>query len=741
MYHAPQPTGESKKPMSFQEVKNRSKYWSLLVAMAGSFIISASSFALTQSNVVKPLHPEPQHSKSTCVILNLIDRAHYRRKPLDNKLSAIIFKRFLDNLDPNHSVFLASDIKSFGHYRYKLDDALLNSNLMPAFEIYNRYRQRINERAIFALGTLKKKFNFKRNERYQFDRSKAAWITSKKSLNRIWYKRVKNDYLNLKLAGKKHKAILVTLRKRYERLQRRNQQAKPEDVYQQFMNAYTLSIEPHTSYFSPRMSEDFKIHMSQRLEGIGAALGVENEHTIIRKIIKGGPADQSAQLHKDDAIIGVAQGDNKMEDVVGWRLDDVVRLIRGKKGTVVRLLVLPKGLLSAKPKIVVIVRNKIKLQDQAAKSSIITIGKGLKTRRIGVITLPTFYLDFEAEQSRTAEKHGTTQDVRVILAKLKEAKVDGVLIDLRGNGGGSLLEAIRLTGLFIRSGPVVQIRSSQGTVHINRDPDPKIVYSGPLAVLVDHGSASASEIFAGAIKDYKRGLIIGEPTFGKGTVQQIFKIEDYLFPSRFGSRIYNRLAYGKRARQCENNVNIPKSFGQLKLTIAQFFRINGESTQHRGVVPDINMPSLFGYDDQGESSLKHAIPWARISPASYDIDRLSLSAVNKTRTAHNRRVSNSTAFKYFKRLSKLYRQIKKQKYISLLESKRTAERKKREANRLDNENKMRIALGMKPRTAKYKPKADEKNPSQIIILNEAALILSDYIAYSLRLPLVKTVSQ
>jgi len=287
---------------------------------------------------------------------------------------------------------------------------------------------------------------------------------------------------------------------------------------------------------------------------------------------------------------------------------------------------------------------------------------------------------------------------------------------------------------------VVQIRTSRGTVHINRDPDPKIVYSGPLAVLVDHGSASASEIFAGAIKDYKRGLIIGQPTFGKGTVQQIFKIKDHLFPSRFGSRIYNRLAYGKRARQCASNGKIPKAFGQLKLTIAQFFRINGESTQHRGVVPDIRLPSLFGYDDQGESSLKHAIPWARISPASYRIDNLSRNALKKARSAHSRRLSQSVAFKHLKNLATLYRQIKKQKSISLLESKRTAERKKRETTRLTNENKLRIALGMKPLNAKDKRKADEKNPSQVIILNEAALILSDYISFSLSLPTVRTVS-
>ncbi|VAW81624.1 tail-specific protease [hydrothermal vent metagenome] len=726
--------------MSVQEVKNQTKCWSLLAAMISFSIISASTFAVTQSNIVIPLNPEPQHSKSTCVILSLIDRAHYRRKPLDNKLSSIVFKRFLKNLDSNHSVFLASDIKFFKQYEYKLDDALLNSNLFPAFDIYNRYRQRINERAIYALKAIKGKFNFTRNERYQFDRSKSAWVSSKKSLDRIWYKRIKNDYLNLKLAGKKHKAILVTLRKRYERLQRRNQQVKAEDVFQQFMNAYTLSIEPHTSYFSPDMSEDFKIHMSQRLEGIGAALGVENEHTVIRKIIKGGPAAKSHRLHKEDAIIGVAQGNGKMEDIVGWRLGDVVRLIRGKKGSVVRLLVLPKGVISAKPKTVVLVRNKIKLQAQAAKSSIITLGKGAQTRRIGVITLPTFYLDFEAEQSTTAEKHGTTRDVRIILAKLKAARVDGVLIDLRGNGGGSLLEAIRLTGLFIRSGPVVQIRSSQGTVHINRDPDPQIVYAGPLAVLVDHGSASASEIFAGAIKDYRRGLIIGHTTFGKGTVQQIFRIKDYLYPSRFGSRVYNRLAYGKKGRQCESSANLPKAFGQLKLTIAQFFRINGESTQHRGVTPDIRMPSLFGYDDQGESSLKHAIPWARISPASYNIDRLSVAAVNKARSAHSKRIKHSVAFKYFNKLSKLYRQIKKEKYISLLESSRTATRKKREATRLSNENKLRVALGMKPKSAKDKHDVDEKNPSQLIILNEAALILSDYIAYSLRLPLIGTIS-
>ena len=720
--------------MSNSEVKSVRTPWSILAVFVVGALVSATSTAAINARLLKQLSPKPEHSKSTCVILKLIDQAHYRRKPLDNNLSSIVYSRFLKNLDPNRSVFLARDIKSFKKYQFSLDDSLRKSDLRPAFHIYNLYRKRLNERAKYALSAINSKFNFKLDERYQFDRSKSPWVSSKKALNRIWYKRVKYDYLNLKLAGKKHKAILVTLRKRYERLERRNKQSKAEDVYQQFMNAFTLSIEPHTSYLSARLFEDFNIHMSLSLEGIGAQLGIENEHTIIRKVIKGGPAALSGRLHKDDLIIGVAQGNGKMKDVVGERLDDVVRLIRGKKGTTVRLLVQPKGALGAKPKIVTIVRNKIKLEDQAAKKSIIVVGKGANKKRIGVITLPTFYRDFKA-QGPNSQRRSTTVDVQALIVQLQQEKVDGIMIDLRGNGGGSLLEAIRLTGLFIRSGPVVQIRDTFGRVTINSDTNPKIAYSGPLAVLVDHGSASASEIFAGAIQDYKRGIILGEPTFGKGTVQQLFSIKDNLQPNPLFSRIVSQRSH--EGRVCKNNIALPKSLGQLKLTVAQFFRINGESTQHRGVLPDIYMPSMFGFKDHGESSLKHAIPWASISATSFASDGLSLMAVDKSRVTHKQRVDSSVAFKYFRKLSQQYKEAKKQKYISLLEKKQTSLRKSREALRLKNINQMRIALGMKPKTKDSKREPDEKDPSQLIILNEAASILSDYITFSTGTPIVK----
>ncbi len=708
---------------------NRTLVFFVLGVFAGSSLALVST-----SNHIEPLKPLPKYQKSTCYINVLMRQLHYKNKALNDELSAKIFERYLESLDPNRSIFHAGDIKEFQHYRYKLDDALLNYDLAPAFTIYNRFRRRVAQRVSYALGLLNRKFDFNVDEKYQYNRSKADWARDTRALDRLWYKRVKNDYLNLRLAGKKDKDIVTTLRKRYERLGRRNSQSKPEDVYQLFMNAYTLSIEPHTSYLSPRTSEDFKIHMSLSLEGIGAALGTEHEYTIIRKIIPGGPAQLSRKLGKGDRIVGVAQGNKKMVDVVGWRLDDVVRLIRGKKGTVVRLAVLKKGVGHDGPrKIITLVRNKIKLQDQAAKKSIIEIGKGPNKVRIGVITLPTFYLDFDARARGERDYQSTTRDVRRILREFKREKVDGVLMDLRGNGGGSLSEATALTGLFIRTGPIVQIRYASGSVKIERDNDPRVEYEGPLAVLVDKGSASASEIFAGAIQDYKRGIIIGDSTFGKGTVQSLIDVK---FSAMYSSSGRRTAQYIRDISQCNAYSTGMKRLGQLKLTIAQFFRINGESTQHRGVVPDIKMPSVFDMHDQGESSLKNALPWARIPPTRYYESHISEVGLARARAKHRQRIRSEEGFKYFRLLAKTLKKIKKQTTVTLLESKRRIERKRREEERLRNENKLRIALGMKPLSKeddkKEKDEADDSNndPAQKILLQEAVRVLADYIVLS-----------
>ncbi len=688
-------------------------------------IMFACGFLISITNVMSAkLQPLQKHRDSTKIIVDLIGKNHYRKKPLNNDLSATIFKRFLENMDPNRNIFHAKDVRSFEQYRWKLDDYLKKADLSPAYEMYNLFRKRVDERAAYALSLLNQPFKFNVDESYQFDRSEAPWAKNKANLDKLWYKRVKNDYLSLKLSGKKSdKEIRKTLRKRYERLARRNQQSKSEDVYQLFINAYTLSIEPHTSYFSPRTSEDFKIHMSLSLEGIGAALGIDNEHTVIRRIIPGGPADLSGKLYKTDKIVAVGQGKSgKLIDVVGWRLDDVVRKIRGPKGTVLRLQILPKGLIGSPIKTITLVRNKIKLQDQAAKQTIIKIGKGKRQRKIGVITIPTFYLDFDAQFRGDSDYRSTTRDVLAIIKNLKRKKVDGILIDLRSNGGGSLREATTLTGLFIRTGPVVQIRNYMGAIEMQRDNDPVEAYTGPLAVLVDRGSASASEIFAGAIQDYKRGIIIGESTFGKGTVQTLIDLNRYRYRNlrqRSVDKSSLKVLLGK-------NKNANK-LGQLKLTIAQFFRVNGESTQHRGIVPDVKLPSMFGVDDQGESSFKNALPWDKISPTRYYKNRMALSSLKSIRSQHVKRLKSDVGFKYFNMLANIFKNTKDQKSVSLLESKRKKERESRESKRLLSENKMRASLGMKAIKKNHKRDDDEEEVTAKILLNEAVIILADFI--------------
>ena len=653
------------------------------------------------------------------MIIRFINEGHYRSKQLDDKLSSSILDRYIESLDPTRAIFHAQDIKQLDHYRYTLDDALRAVDLQPAFDIYNLFRRRLNDRVQFALTVVHSPFNFTVDEDYQFDRSDAAWAPDKTALDVLWRKRVKNDYLSLKLAGKKEAEIVEVLRKRFERLERSNAQSSAEDVYQAFINAYTLSIEPHTGYLSPQSSEDFKIQMSLSLEGIGAALGLDNEYTVIRRVIPGGPAEMSGKLQKEDRIIGVGQGrTGKITDVVGWRLDDVVREIRGAKGTIVRVQILPKGVgIEGPSKTVELIRNQIKLQDQAAKKRIIEVGKEPHKRRIGVVTVPTFYHDFDAQSSGDLDYRSTTRDVALILQSLKKSRVDGIVVDLRGNGGGSLKEATTLTGLFIRSGPIVQVRDFRGQIDLSRDDDPNSAYDGPMAVLVDKGSASASEIFAGAIQDYKRGLIIGQTTFGKGTVQQLIDLNRYRPLLSFG-----------RANEDEGSRSPPK-MGQLKLTFAQFFRVNGESTQHRGVVPDITMPAMYSHDDQGESSLKNALPWARIAPAPFLAGDISSSALSQARMKHEERIAKDLGFKYFRQLSEYYRKIKDQKVVSLMEDKRKKERDLRESERTTSENQLRQLLGLKALTRKEVVNQDEEeeDASFKILLTEAAYVLSDYI--------------
>ncbi len=680
-------------------------------------LLSLGTASATVGNSA-PLAPAPEHGVSAVLTTKFIEQYHYKKTPLNDEQSADILNHYIDALDPNRNIFTQADIDAFQRYKTLLDDSLHSGKLQPAFEIFKVFNQRRIERADYALERLTQPFDFTRDESYRFDRSEAAWPKDRAELDEIWRKRVKNDVLILSLAHKSDEELKKTLRKRYERLKSRSEQFKAEDVYALFINAYLQTVEPHTSYFSPRASENFKINMSLSLEGIGAVLRTEDDYTVVQSVVKGGPADLGGQLHADDRITGVAQGeDGKIEDVVGWRLDDVVDLIRGPKDSVVRLQILPHETgLDGPAKEITIVRNKIKLEEQQAKKSIIEVpphGEGDSVSRIGVITIPTFYMDFDAYARGEEDYRSTTRDTHVLIDELMAEKVDGIIIDLRGNGGGSLAEAVSLTGLFIKSGPVVQIRDSEGKVKTNDDDDKSITYTGPLAVLVDRYSASASEIFAGAIQDYGRGTIIGEPTFGKGTVQSIIDL------NRFVREPHPTL-------------------GQLKLTIAQFFRVNGDSTQHRGVIPDIIFPTAEQSEDQGERSLENALPWANIKAANFahfDAKKPDLVMVE---ARHEQRLASDEGFEFLLTQAQERHNIMNKTTVSLLKEQRKKEREQQEEEHRQRLNKFRVSVGLEPQEKKEEDDSgdddvaseDNDNIKDEILkiqLKEAAAILVDMI--------------
>jgi len=666
----------------------------------------AVSFASEQE-----LKPSREHVLATRLITQFIEQFHYKSKELDDSQSMSILTQYYKSLDPNRSFFTQEDIETFNTYEKRLDDALLRGDVEPAFKIFRTFNDRRIERAEYALKLLDKKFDFNLNENFVFDRTELPWAKDLQELDEIWRKRVKNDVLTLRLTKKSDKELKKTLTKRYQRIITQANQIKSEDTYEIFINTYLATLDPHTSYFSPRTSENFKINMSLSLEGIGAALRTVDEYTVVQRIITGGPADLSGLLHEDDKIIGVAQGKKgEMEDVIGWRIDDVVDLIRGPKDSVVRLQVLEKGGVDGPVKEILLVRNKVKLEEQQAKKAIIEIPDGDKKQRIGVITLPMFYMDFEAYSRGDKDFRSTTRDTKELIDQLVAESVDGIVIDLRGNGGGSLSEAVSLTGLFIKTGPIVQVREKSGKLELNNDTDPEIAYSGPLAVLVNRFSASASEIFAGAIQDYGRGIILGEPTFGKGTVQSVVDLNRYV-----------------------SNPNV--DLGKLKLTIAQFFRVNGDSTQHRGVVPDIVFPTAGGGDDQGERSLDNALPWANIVAAKFTPfsgDKNSLSEIEKR---HQQRVQADEGFEFLVAQAKDRRDTMSKKEVTLLLNQRKTEREAQEDTRNKRLNKFRLSRGMKPvdneeanSSDDEDDKPDEKLTEAVekIELQEAANILIDY---------------
>ncbi|HJS35206.1 MAG TPA: carboxy terminal-processing peptidase, partial [Pseudoxanthomonas sp.] len=553
-----------------------------------------------------------------------------------------------------------------------MDDVIRSGDLAPAYEIFTVYKQRVGQRVAFARALLKQDFNFTGDQRWEYDREDAPWAASTQELDGIWKKSVMNDWLRLKLAGKKPDDIRKTLDKRYANLQRSINELKTEDVFQTFLNAYTSAIDPHTDYFTPRTAENFNQSMSLSLEGIGAVLQRQDDLVAVREIVPGGPADLSGKLKVGDRIVAVGQGKSgPLTDVIGWRIDDVVAQIRGKKDTQVRIEYIPvEAGIDGKHAQVTITRQKVKLEEQAAKAETITLpaSAGEAERRIGVIKLPAFYQDFEGRRRNPNDFNSATRDIAKLLVQFKEQGVDGVVMDLRNNGGGSLDEAVELTGLFIDKGPVVQVRESGGRVTVNSDRKTGVAWEGPLAVLINRGSASASEIFAGAIQDYGRGLVIGETSFGKGTVQNMVDLDRW--PANEAPR-----------------------FGSVKLTIAQFFRVAGGSTQHKGVVPDIAFPVSVDASEYGENTYDNALPWTRIAAVPHTQYGNFAPLLPRLEALHAARSAKDKEFQWWSEDVAQFRAEAAKKYVSLNEAERRAERDRQETQRKQRQAE-RKALGL-----------------------------------------------
>lgn len=686
-------------------MSNTSRLLFRLILSTLLVIASGCVGARAQEVAVGDLQPKARQEKTTQVINKVLERFHYRKVNLDDAFADRIMTAYLKSLDANRSFFTQGEVDRFEREARQLDDDLKRGKVELGFEVFRLYRQRVEERTAFALALLDQGFSFDQDEHYRFDRAKAAWAATPAELDQIWRQRVKNDWLGLKLAKKKDEEIRKVLRERYEGLAKRVRQFDSDDVYQTFINAYIETLEPHTSYMSPSTAENFDISMRLSLEGIGAVLKGEADYTEVQRTIPGGPARVSGLIHAGDRIVGVGQGqDGPIEDVVGWRLQDVVDKIRGPKDSVVRLQILPKSAGPDGPtREVTLVRNEIKLEDQAAKAYVVDDLPNAPGLRVGVLEVPGFYRDFRAEADGDKNFRSTTRDVQNLINDLKRQGVDGILVDLRGNGGGSLTEATDLTGLFIDQGPVVQVKDSFGKVDVEKDPAPGAAYTGPLAVLVDRNSASASEIFAAAMQDYGRAIVIGEPTFGKGTVQTLIDL--------------NRYVPGNG-----------EDLGRLRLTMAEFYRISGGSTQLRGVEPDILFPTAPQGAEHGERSLENALPWNSILPAKYD--RNKLGDLSAYREASQQRISADEGFRMLTARERLLKELDDEDTVSLKEADRRVQADRREKILKDQRDAFLRAQGVTPLDEEAEDVDEEALDAQQKIVDkiqmrEAASILAD----------------
>ena len=661
-------------------------------------VLSASFASFAAVEPLPPLQLQPKHAPISTNVAKLIEELHYSLPRLDNSLSSAILDRYLDTLDGNRMYFTAADVASFNRLRYELDDRTRTGDLQPVFDIFNLFRRRAGERVDGAIALLAAEPDYTIDETFQWDRSELPWPASDDEISEVWRKNVKSDALRLMLTGKTWTEASETLTERYERSYKRITQLTTDDVFEMYMNAVAHNMDPHSSYLSPRQSEEYRIQMSLSYDGIGASLQLEDDYVKIMNIIPGGPAHIDGQLKQEDRITAVGEDGSEPVDVIGWRLDDVVQKIRGPGGTRVRLQVLPAGAAPGSPeKIIELVRDKIKLEEQAAKKDVLEIPFNGRSYRIGVITVPSFYQDFAARSRGDDDYTSTSRDVTRLIEEFKTGGgVDGLVMDLRANGGGHLSEAVDLSGLFIERGPVVQLRETRGTIQQLDDSTPTAVYTGPLAVLVDRYSASASEIFAAAIQDYDRGVIVGQQTFGKGSVQNLFPLDRLM-------------------RGTDN--------GQLTLTIGKYYRVTGESTQHRGVIPDIELPSLVDAATVGESTRDTALPWDRIQPTRFRADTTLVEELDELRTHQQSRAANDPEFSYLLSNIAAIKEIAAQKSGSLNLEGRIAENKRLEEGRLARENARRTALGLEALTDIEQ--IDDTAASDAILLRQAARIVAE----------------
>ncbi|UKT63727.1 carboxy terminal-processing peptidase [Pedobacter mucosus] len=644
---------------------------------------------------VTNVKPDEQQQLVIKEVVNLIESYNYKKIQINDSISSLILDKYIKSLDQGKNYFLASDIKEFEKYRKTLDDDFKNGDLSGPFYIYNVYAKRLNEYFNYSLAQIKTKYDFNQNDTFVYDREKMPWATSVSTLNETWRKRVKYELVNLNLAGTAEAKNVETLTKRYQNLQSQTSKTNNQDVFQILMDAFTESIDPHTNYFVPSKATEFNEEMSRSFEGIGARLQLENEVVKISEIIPGGPAFKGKQLSAGDRIIAVAQGDGDFLDIVGWRLDATVSKIKGPKGTKVRLKVIPVGKeMSSKPVIIEMVREKVILEDQSAKKKVKTITTNGKNYKIGIISLPAFYADFKAANAGDKNYKSTTRDVKLLIDTLKnQDKVDAIVMDLRGNGGGSLVEAISLTGLFIDKGPVVQVKDLRGKIEVDQDENTGIAWDGPFGVMVDRLSASASEIFAGAIQDYGRGIIMGSQTYGKGTVQSSIDLNKLVNPSIL-QRVAGLIAKDKTVGTSPNTAAADINLGQINLTMAKFYRVAGSSTQHKGVTPDVVFPSVYPMDKIGEDTEASALPWDVIPSSTFKA--VANFATVKPALIKNseQRISNSLDFKYLKQDIADLKKRDSEVAVTLNEAKLKAERDAQEAKSITRQNQLRALRGL-----------------------------------------------